>query len=337
MSEINLSTFLCPVLSSLDSLLTHILYAVLRSSLAHKLEYWLTLVHPSLIEDAAKEVDSLLHSVLERVVGSHLPQQAGNLTCACCPMVEGFDTGIPGFPTTYQHLTTTLPLKLGGFGLRSQLFLSPYAYYGGVEQSLPYFSTVCPPLAHLYDEELGADMRWETLLNSNTRTGRELGAAVERVREEAITLATYLGKEVPHYHSSTAEGMGEGKTDGSTRALLVREAEVLRAKALDKVLEGRPNRGARSRLVRRNTDKISTSFLLSKPGPHTGLPANFFAEQMLALLAVPSVLCRGRVGERVGDMVVDKWADSVLNATTGGGHNLRGHNILKNTLNSLFR
>ena len=58
---------------------------------------------------------------------------------------------------------------------------------------------------------------------------------------------------------------------------------------------------------------------------------------MLALLAVPSVLCRGRVGERVGNLVVDKWADSVLNATLAGGHNTRGHNILKNTLNSLFR
>ena len=313
------------------------LWAVLHSSFAHKLEYWLTLVHPSLIEDAARNVDSLLHSVLEKVAGSHLPQQSGYLTCACCSMVEGFDPGIPGFPTTYQHLTTTLPLKLGGFGMRSQLFLSPFAYYGGVEQSLPYFSTVCPPLAHLYDEERGADTRWEPLLNSNTRTGRELRACVEKVKEEALTLATYLGTEVPSHHSSTVEGMGEGKTDGSTRALLVREAEVLRAKALDKVLEELPNRGARPRLVRRNTDKISTSFLLSKPGPHSGLAANFFAEQMLALLAVPLVLCRRRVGERVGNMVVDKWADSVLNATLGGGHNMRGHNILKNTINSLFR
>ena len=74
--------------------------------------------------------------------------------------------------------------------------------------------------------------------------GRELAAALSWVKEEAATLSTYLGEEEPHYHSSPAEGMGEGKVDGYTRALLVREAEVMRAKALDKVLEEHPDRKA---------------------------------------------------------------------------------------------
>ena len=65
--------------------------------------------------------------------------------------------------------------------------------------------------------------------------------------------------------------------DGSTRALLVRETEVLRAKALDKVLEEHHDREARPVLVRRNVDKLSTSFL-SKPGPHSGIASNFFSE-----------------------------------------------------------
>ena len=202
---------------------------------------------------------------------------------------------------------------------------------------MPHFATVCPPLAHLYDPERGVDTRWEPLLTSNLRTGRELAAALAKVKEESDTLSTYLGEDEPHYLSSPAVGMGEGKVDGSTRALLVREAEVLRAKALDKVLEEHPDRKARAVLVRRNTDKLSTSFLLSKPGPHSGIAPIYFAEHMLALLAVPSVLCRGRVGERVGNLVVDQWADSVLNATLAGGHNVRGHNIMKNKLNSLFR
>ena len=50
---------------------------------------------------------------------------------------------------------------------------------------------------------------------------------------------------MPHYHSS----MAEGKVDGSTRALLVREVECLRSKALDKVLEEHPDREARPVLV----------------------------------------------------------------------------------------
>ena len=90
-------------------------------------------------------------------------------------------------------------------------------------------------------------------------------------------------------------------------------------------------------MVRKNTDKLSTAFLLAKPGPHSAIPAIFFSEQLCALLAVPSVLCRGKVGERVGNLTVDKWGDSIMNATLQGGHFLRGHNMMKNTLNSLFK
>ena len=89
--------------------------------------------------------------------------------------------------------------------------------------------------------------------------------------------------------------------------------------------------------VRKNADKLSTAFLLSKPGPHTGIQSIFFSEQLLALLAVPSVLCRGKVGERVGRLTVDQWGDAVLNATLPGNHFTRGHDTLKNALNSLLK
>ena len=58
---------------------------------------------------------------------------------------------------------------------------------------------------------------------------------------------------------------------------------------------------------------------------------------MLVLLAIPSVLCRGVVGERVGRQRVDKWADAILNATLKGPHNKTCHDQLKTTLNSLYR
>ena len=48
--------------------------------------------------------------------------------------------------------------------------------------------------------------------------------------------------------------------------------------------------GHRAVLVRKNADKLSNAFLLSKHGPHTGIQSIFFSEQMFALLAVPSVL-----------------------------------------------
>ena len=58
---------------------------------------------------------------------------------------------------------------------------------------------------------------------------------------------------------------------------------------------------------------------------------------LLALLAVPSVLCRGKVGEKVGRLTVDEWGDAVLNATLPGNHFTRGHDTLKITLNSLLK
>ena len=67
-----------------------------------------------------------------------------------------------------------------------------------------------------------------------------------------------------------------------------------------------PYQGHRAVLVRKNADKLSNAFLLSKPGPHTGIQSIFFSEQMFALLAVPSVLGRGEVGESVGKLTVDE-------------------------------
>ena len=96
--------------------------------------------------------------------------------------------------------------------MRSQEFLTPYAFYGGAEQSIPHFETICPPLAHLYDQD-DAQNRWRPLLTSNTRTGRELAAALEKVKVEMAELSNYLEEEVPRMHSSDKEGMGEGRTD----------------------------------------------------------------------------------------------------------------------------
>ena len=220
--------------------------------------------------------------------------------------------------------------------MRSQEFLTPYAYYGGAEQSIPHFDIICPPLAHLYDQD-DAQNRWRPLLTSNTRTGRELAAVLEKVKVEMAELSNYLEEEVPRMHNHDKEGMGEGRTDGSSRALMMKEAEKVRAAAMEKSLKDLPDQSARAVLVRKNTDKLSTAFLLAKPGPHSAIPAIFFSEQLCALLAVPSVLCRGKEGERVGRLTVDKWGDAIMNATLQGSHFLRGHDMMKNTLNSLFK
>ena len=96
-------------------------------------------------------MDELYWGVMETICGSHLPREGGSLTCRCCSMVEGLCPDIPGLANyTFQSLKLQLPIKKGGFGLRSQAMLIPYAYYGALEQTIPHFSSgLCPQLAHL--------------------------------------------------------------------------------------------------------------------------------------------------------------------------------------------
>ena len=65
-------------------------------------------------------------------------------------------------------------------------------------------------------------------------------------------------------NAQEAEGMGQGSTDGSTRTVLVKEAEKQRSDALDKALLELPDQQQRAVLVRKNMDKLSTAFLLSR-------------------------------------------------------------------------
>ena len=53
------------------------LWAVLRSSVSQKLDYWLTLVYPSQVREAAEKMDSLQMKVMEILLGLKIPLQRG--------------------------------------------------------------------------------------------------------------------------------------------------------------------------------------------------------------------------------------------------------------------
>ena len=57
---------------------------------------------------------------------------------------------------------------------------------------------------------------------------------------------------------------------------------------------------------------MTTSWLLSFPGPHTGLSMPVFREGLAMVLCIPSPACRDMVGERVGKGKVDLFGDAVL-------------------------
>ena len=167
--------------------------------------------------------------------------------------------------------------------------------------------------------------------------GVELQQSMGRVQDQAQELSEYLEQEVPTVLDGEVIWFGEGRTDGSSRAKMVKAFEELKAAALDKCLKQHRDQKSRMVVARRNTDKISTSCLILRPGPHTNINNSSLSEHILSIMATPSVLCRGKVGEKIGNMKVDQWGDAVLNATTQGNHFKENHDAVKNSINSPLR
>ena len=109
----------------------HSLWTVLRSSTLHKLDYWLGLVHLTVMQASAYKMDKLLEDMLGTVIGLDLNQ------------IEGLklDPGIEGLRGhSFQWWVSQLPIKAGGLGLRNQTYLSNIAYLGTIELCLPSFT-----------------------------------------------------------------------------------------------------------------------------------------------------------------------------------------------------
>ena len=110
------------------------LWAILRLSITQKFDYWILLVHPSLVVGAARRVDRIVRNVLERILGQEVPMEGEGL-CYTCPL-EGYVGNMSG--RSFQSIVFNLPVKFGGLGLRGQEELSSAAFFGGLEQALPF-------------------------------------------------------------------------------------------------------------------------------------------------------------------------------------------------------
>ena len=201
------------------------LWAVLRSSISQKLDYWLTLVYPSLVKEAAGRMDNLMVKVLEGLLGMHIPMVGEGLGWDC-PLnvpIDGLES------RSFQQWVIRQPVKMGGLGLRNQVELSPAAYIGGLEQALPHFTGeggVCQQLTGVLGDGQGqVDKRWRPLLQSGCRTGRELTQAWGVLQGEARQCAEYLEQDLAGALAVPLEGVGEGSVDGSTRRTVVQQRE----------------------------------------------------------------------------------------------------------------
>ena len=145
-----------------------------------------------------------------------------------------------------------------------------------------------PALGHLVAQHDSPEPRWAPLLVSECRTGKELTRAWEQLQQEAQVSADYLEEEVAVEFLLPVEGVGENRTDGTTRKIITERRDQTQGKVILKALENHPDRFARPVLVWRQLDKLSSSWLLSLPGPHSGLSSPIFSEAVCSHLCLPS-------------------------------------------------
>ena len=114
--------------------------------------YWLMLVHPTQIQEVAEKVDSIFWSVLESSVGCSIPRTEQGLGYESV-----MDVPVTGLShLSFQSWVTHLPISKCGLAIRRQIAVSPIAYIGALEQTVPHFTGdrgVCPKLAHLVGGE----------------------------------------------------------------------------------------------------------------------------------------------------------------------------------------
>ena len=180
-------------------------------------------------------MDKLEIKVMEQLLGSHIPLESEGL--AWDLPIEVPIESLDG--RSFQQFDIRQPIKMGGLGIRSNAETSPVAFIGGLEQSLPHLvgvNGVCYQLHPLIGNMDQNDTRWQPLIESGCRTGKELLQSWKLLQTEAIQCSTYLCQEVQDPLASKVEAAGNGSKDGSTRSKLVQQREEWRGAVLKEAL-----------------------------------------------------------------------------------------------------
>ena len=139
-------------------------------------------------------------------------------------------------------------------------------------------------------DEVLPDNKWQHLINSESRTGKEFLEAWQNLQTEARECCDFLSLEFSGPLSVDAQGAGLGSDDGSTRQEVIRQLEELRGAV---ILEGIKANGMGKRQVQSmiNRDKLTTAWLQALPGPE-GLSNAAFSGAMSLVLCLPSPICK---------------------------------------------
>ena len=291
------------------------LWVVLHRSLAHKMDYHLSLCYPSDIRPIATYLDSVFWSMLEKAAGQQIPRTNQGLGYECVLNIP-VDSMLG---KSFQELFVRSPIKLRGFGLRSLVQSIPAAFIGGVERSVSAFQGeggICRKLEHLLGDGVEGAQWWRHLMESNVRTGREFQETWEWefLQREARQCSEYLGKELEGVVAVGADIAAELGLGASSRQGVTEQREELREAVVREALLRYPDQTARPAIAYPQLDKLSTAWKLGLPGPTLGLTTIVFREVMAMHLFLPSLACKEVVGQRVGTQgaVAGPFGDEIM-------------------------
>ena len=184
---------------------------------------------------------------------------------------------------------------------------------------------------------MNGQQRWEGFLAAGSRTAQEFRQAWEELTSEASEIFTFLQEEPSGLLAAPVAEAGGMNLDGSTRAKVVQQREMLRYKLMAKAIPAYPDRNARPCFAFQNIadDKCAGRWLLASPGPDLGMTSPVFQEALSAHLLLPSpAICNGGwLGREIpggGGVVIDMFGDEVKNSPRIPGDTWRKrHDTLK--------
>ena len=272
------------------------LWVAIHRSLAHKMDYHLSLCYPSDILPVAKYLDSVIWGAFERAVGQQVPRRDEGKGWECVPNIPVLDLGQKSF----QEHFVRLPIRLRGFGLRALADTADLAFIGGVEMAYGGM-------------EAGW---WQNLQDSGCRTGTEFEASWKRLQSEGEQLCAFLNFDFTGTLAvgpAAAMSLKEGE---SSRQALTVQREELREAALGEALRKHSDQAARPVRAYPQFDKLSTAWKLSLPGPSNGLSSPVFKEIIAQHLCLPSPACASVQGQRAGAHggIIGPFGDELMTA-----------------------
>ena len=175
---------------------------------------------------------------------------------------------------------------------------------------------IFPPLQELIGRpDVSGGGRWSGLVENDSRMGKEFRQSWSSLVSRGVELCSYLDIPLEGPLASALTDAGNGSSDGSTRALVVKGLESFTVQAIKKVIDEQADRNSRPRRFFLNRDKISQAWLSALPGPLTHIPSAEFTQAMAWLFMLPSPACSPFVGSMVCGKPLDMYGEVLMCAT----------------------